>query len=88
MRGESKRFAQAEEIVRLIGQADEPARKSADATVQADRLLSLFFDLEVEVDGSLFRVALDFDGFVRFDAVEIIELIQSKDADFPCPLVE
>ncbi len=88
MSGERKRLSQAEEIVRLIGQADEPAGKSADATVQADRLLALLLDLQIEVDRAFLRVALDFDGFVGFDAVEVIELIQPEDADFPCPLVE
>ena len=88
LRGERKGFAQAEEIVGLIGQADEPAGESADAAVQADRLLALLLDLQIEVDRSFLRVALDFDGFVGFDAVEIIQLVEAKDADFPGALVE
>jgi hypothetical protein len=80
LRGKGERFAESEEIVGLIGQADESAGQAADAALQADRLLALFVQLEQQVDGSLFLVALDFDGFVGVELVEIIELVDAQDA--------
>ena len=64
------------------------AGESADAALQADGLFALFFQLEIEIDGAFFCVALDLDGFVFFDAIEVVELIEAKDADFPGALVE
>src|SRR5262249_8774745 len=74
LRGERERFAEAEEVVGLIGQADEGAGQSADAALQADRLFAFFLQLEIEIDGAFFCVALDLDGFVFFDALEVVEL--------------
>ena len=88
LRGEGERFAETEEIVGLIGEADEAAGKTADAALQADGLLAFFFQLEVEIDGAFLGVALDLDGLVFFDALEIVELVEAEDADFPGALVE
>jgi len=79
---------QAEEVVRLIRQADEPTSQPADAAIQPDRLFALLLNLQVQVYSAFLGVALDFDRFVRFDAVEIIQLVQAKDTDFPCALIE
>src|SRR5260370_7422938 len=71
-----------------MGKADEAAAQAADATLQPDGLLALFLELEVDVDGAFFTVALDLGGLVRFDLVEVVELIEAQDAELPETLVE
>src|SRR5712692_164123 len=88
LRGEGQRFAKTQEIVGLIGEADEAAGQSTDAALQTDGLLALFLEFEGNVDIAFLGVALDFGGLVRFDFVEIVELIQTEDAQFPQALVE
>ena len=46
----AERFAQAQEVVGLVVDAQEGARKPADAAVQADRVLALLLHLEQQVD--------------------------------------
>ena len=79
--GEGQSFAETQEIIGLVGQADKGAGESADAPLQSDGLLALFLELEIEIDGAILGVALDLDGFVFLDALEVIELIEAKDAD-------
>src|SRR6266436_1138701 len=88
LRGEGESFAKAEEIVGLIGESDEGAGQTADAALQTDGLLALFLELQGEIDRTFFLIALDLDGLVFLDAVEVIELIQAQDADLPGALVE
>ena len=88
LRGECERLAKAEEVVGLISEAHETAGQAADAALQANGLLAFFLELERDVDRSGLVVALDFGGLVRFDFVEIIELVEAQDAQFPKALVE
>jgi hypothetical protein len=77
--GKSEGFAEAEEVVGLVGEADEATSKAADAALQADGLFTLFPELEEEIDGPGFGVALDFDGLIGVDLVEIVELVDAQD---------
>src|SRR5579885_620146 len=86
--GKRQRLAEAKKVVRLIGEADETAREPAHTSLQTDRLLALFLELQSQIDGAFLGVALDFDGLVRFDLLEVIELVQAQNADFPGALVE
>src|SRR5712671_3430753 len=88
LRGEGESFAETEKIVGLIGESDERAGQATDAALQTDGLLALFLELQGEIDGAFFLIALDLDGLVFFDAIEVIELVQTQDADFPGTLVE
>src|SRR4029077_15270111 len=88
LRGKRQRFAQAEEIVGLICQADESAIQSADTALQANGLFAFFFQLQQQVDSAVLGVALDFRGFVCFELGEVIQLIQAQDAQLPRTLVE
>src|SRR5258706_15619682 len=88
LRGEGQGFAEAEEIVGLVGESDERAGHAADAALQTDGLLALFLEFQREIDGALFLIALDLDGLVFLNAIEIVELVQAQDADFPGALVE
>src|SRR5882762_28865 len=88
LRGEGESFAEAEKIVGLIGKTNERAGQSADAALQTDGLLALFLELQGEVDSAFFLIAFDLDGLVFLDAIEVIELVQTQDADFPGALVE
>src|SRR5882724_4354163 len=88
LRGEGESFAEAEKIVGLIGKANERAGQSADAALQTDGLLALFLELQGEVDSAFFLIAFDLDGLVFLDAIEVIELVQTEDTDFPGALVE
>src|SRR5208337_2849233 len=64
------------------------SHQPADAPLQANRLLALFLQLQQQVDGAVFRVALDLRGLVRIQLVEIVQLVQPQNTDFPCVLVE
>src|SRR5882757_9390736 len=88
LRGEGEGFAETEKIVGLIGESDERAGQATDAALQTDGLLALFLELQGEIDGAFFLIALNLNGLVFFDAIEIIELVQTQDADFPSALVE
>src|SRR5882672_4700700 len=88
LRGEGESFAETEKIVGLIGKTNERAGQSADAALQTDGLLALFLELQGEVDSAFFLIAFDLDGLVFLDAIEVIELVQTQDADFPGALVE
>ena len=58
LRGEGKGFAQAEEVVSLIGEADKTAGETANTALQTDGLFALFLQLEIDVDGAVFAVLL------------------------------
>src|SRR5712675_1838491 len=88
LRGEGESFAETEKIVGLIGESDERAGQPTDAALQTYGLLALFLELQGEIDGAFFLIALNLNGLVFFDAIEIIELVQTQDADFPSALVE
>src|SRR5712672_2421851 len=88
LRGEGESFAEAEKIVGLIGKTNERAGQAADAALQTDGLLALFLELQGKVDRALFLIAFDLDGLVFLDSIEVIELVQTQDADFPGALVE
>ncbi len=63
--------------------------KSADATRQADAVLAFFFDLEGQIDRAVFfiQMAIGDVGIVRLQLLEISQLVQPLQADFPQPLV-
>ena len=88
LRGEGQSFAEAQEVVGLIGKANEGACQSADATLQADGLLALFLKLEIEIDGPFFGIALDLDGLIFLNALEVVQLVETQNAELPEALVE
>src|SRR5205823_4998117 len=88
LRGKSKSLAQSQKVVGLIGKANEAAGQAADATLQTDGLLALFLQLEVDVYGAFFTVALNLRSLVGLDLVEIVELIEAEDTELPEALVE
>src|SRR5207302_5887427 len=88
LRGKGKSLAKTQEIVGLIGEADEAAGQTADAALQANGLFALFLELEVDVDGAFLIVALDLRSLVRLDPVEVVELIEAQNAELPEALVE
>ena len=88
LRRKSQRFAKTEEVVGLIGEAYEAAGQAADTALQTDRLFALFLQLEVYVYRAFFVVALNLRGFVCFDLVEVVELIEAQDAELPEAFVE
>src|SRR5882762_2295107 len=85
--GKGERFAEAQEIIRLIGQADIAAGEAADAAGQTDGLLPFFLELEKNVHGALLDVALDF-GILGLDLLEVIELVEAQEAEFPQVVAE
>src|SRR6267154_1992965 len=88
LRREGESFAEAEKIVGLVGESDERAGQAADAALQTDGLLALFLELQGKVDCAFFLIAFDLAGLVFLDSIEVIELVQTQDADFPGALVE
>src|SRR5438876_5931783 len=81
LRGKSKSLAKPQEVVGLIGEADEAASQAADAALQTDGLFALFLELEVDVYGAFFRVALDLGSLVGLDLVEVVQLIEAEDTE-------
>jgi len=49
-------FAESEEVVGLIIEAEEGAGETADAAVESDGVLAFFLDLEKQIDGACFSV--------------------------------
>src|SRR5260370_27917221 len=85
--GKRKRFAETQEIVRLVRQPDVTAGKSADAAGQTDGLFAFFLELEKDVHRALLDVSLDF-GILGLDGLEVIELIETQQAEFPQVVAE
>src|ERR1700722_7748272 len=82
-----KRFAETQKVVRRIVNADEGAFQPADAAVQPDAVLAFFLNLESEVDQPVFLVqfAVGDIRIVRLQLVEVSQLIQAQQAQFPKP---
>jgi hypothetical protein len=76
-------FAEAEEVVGLIVDADECAGKAADAAVHADRVLALFLHLEQQFDGSGIRILVGFRVLIDLEGIEILELVEAEQAELP-----
>ncbi len=79
----AERLAQAEEVVGLVVDAEERARKAADAAIEADGVLALLLDLQQQVHGAgvcvLMRLGVLFD----LERLEVLQLIQAKQAVLP-----
>src|SRR5579863_206456 len=87
IRRKSERLPESQEIVRLIGQSQESARKPADSSGKTDVLLASFMDLKIYVDRASFRISLQI-RILFLDFIEIAELIQPKNAQFPQTVVK
>ena len=85
--GKGERLAQSQEVIGLVAEPNKAAGDAADAASQADGLLTLFLDLERDVYCAVLKVSLDF-GVLGFDRLEVIELVQPQDTDFPQAIVE
>src|SRR5947208_1168779 len=57
-------------------------------SLRTDVLLALLLELEVDVYGAFFTVALNLRSIVGLDLVEIVELIEAEDTELPEALVE
>src|SRR6185503_12762767 len=79
----AQRFAQPEEVVRLIAQADERTRQPADATIQSDTVLTFFFYLQGDVDSVVLVIRLQRRILLVLQGFEIAQLIQPEQAQLP-----
>src|SRR5271154_5763413 len=86
-RGKRQRFSQSQEIVRLVGSPHETPGKSADSAREADGLLALFLHLQLDVHGAGLHVLFQL-GILRLDRLEISQLVQSQQAQFPEAVVK
>src|SRR5207244_3086526 len=77
----------AEEVVGLIVDADESAGQSTKAAGQADTVLTFLLYLQREIDGVVDRVLLGLGIGLRLQRLEILQLIQPQQAQFPEPAV-
>ncbi len=75
-----ERFAESEEVVGAVGEADKGAGQTADAALQSDAVLALLFDLEREIDGASFFVELAVGGvgIVGLKLIEVSELVEAE----------
>ena len=76
-------FAQSQEVVGLVVEAEEGARESADAAVEADGVLALLLDLEEEVDGAGFGVLMSLGVLIDLERLEVFKLIEAQQAVLP-----
>ena len=76
-------FAQAEEVVGLVVDAQEGAGEAADAAVEADGVLALFLDFEQQVDGAGFGILVGFGVLVDLERVEVLQLVEAQQAVLP-----
>src|SRR5581483_10044073 len=82
---DAESFPQAQKIVGLVSQADESSGQAADAAGEADAVLALFMDFQEEVHcASLFvEAAIGHVGIIRLQLLEVSQLIQAEQAEFP-----
>ena len=73
-----QRFALAKQIVRRVVEADESPRQPADSTRETNAVLPLLMYLQCDIDRGVLGVLLDFLILVRFEGLEILQLIQPK----------
>ena len=86
LRRQGERFTQSQEIVRLVRGADKGAGNSAHATGEADGLFPFFVHLQPDIHRTGLHVALQL-GVLRFDDVEVAELVEPQYAQFPQAIV-
>ena len=80
-----ERFAQPKKVVGAVVEADKGACQTADAALQSDAVLSFFVDFQGEIDRARLFVQVAFSrvGVVGLELVEITELVQAQQAQFP-----
>ena len=91
LRVERQRFAEPQEVVRGVAEADEAAGEAGHAAVQVDHVAAPLLDLQREIDEALARVARDHGiglGPLRLDRIEVAQLVQAQHADVPQAGVE
>ncbi len=76
-------FTQAEEVVGLVVNAEEGARKAADAAIEADGVLALFLHLEEQVDGAGFGILMGLGVLVDLEGLEVLQLVEAEQAVLP-----
>ena len=76
-------FAQSEEVVGLVVQADEGAGEAADAAIQADGVLALLLHLEQQLDGGVLRVLVGLRVLFDLQRVKVVKLVQAQQAGLP-----
>ena len=80
---QAERFAQAEEVVGLVVDAQEGAGQAADAAVQADGVLALLLDLEQQIHGAGFGILVGFGVLIDLERLEVLELVEAQQAVLP-----
>ena len=80
---QAERFAQAEEVVGLVVDAEERARQAADTAVQADRVLALFLDLQQQVHGSCVGILMGLRVLLDLERLEVLQLVEAQEAVLP-----
>ncbi len=76
-------FAEAEEVVGLVVEADEGAGEAGDAAVEADGVLALFLELEQQVDGAVVGVLAGSRVLVGLEGLEVVELVEAQEGEVP-----
>ena len=79
----AERFAQAEEVVGLVVDAEERAGEAADAAVQADGVLALFLHLQQQVDGAGVGILVRLRVLVHLERIEVFKLVEAQQAVLP-----
>ncbi len=76
-------FAQAEEVVGLVVDAQERARQAADAAVHADGVLALLLHLEQQVHGAGLGILVGLGVLIHLERLEVLQLVQAQQAVLP-----
>ena len=76
-------LAQAEEVVGLVGKADEGAGETGDSAVETDGVLAFLLQLQQQVDGAFVGVLAGFGVLFGLERFKVIELVQTQQREIP-----
>src|ERR1035441_7350416 len=79
----TERFAESEEVVGLVVDAEERTGQSTDTAIQTDGVLALLLNLEEQVYGAGIGILMRFGILIYLEWLEIFELVEAKQAVFP-----
>src|SRR5271157_18497 len=80
---QAERFAEAEEVVGLVIDAQEGAGKAAQAAVHAYGVLALLLNLEQQLHGAGFGILVSFGVLIDFKRFKVLELVEAEQAVLP-----
>ena len=76
-------FAQSQEVVGLVVDAEEGAGIAADAAIHADGVLALLLHLQEQIDGAGIGILVGLGVLVDLERLEVFQLVEAQQAVLP-----